>query len=131
MIKNNNLILVVTKFKTMSMMLLLSCLSTSALAQDAVNHAAHSASTQAVNTAQQKSTEFTKATVRKIDLKQGKITLKHEAIQNIGMPPMTMVFKVADPALLQGIAVDDEVLFAAEKQNRQLLITALEKQQKP
>jgi|GEM_PF-316270 len=131
MIKNNNLMSVATMSKTLGLMLLLSCSSANAMPHDNVNHAAHSAVAQTANAAQQKTTELTKATVRKIDLAQGKITLKHEAIKNIGMPAMTMVFKVVDPAMLNGIAVDDEVLFAAEKQDRKLLITALEKQQKP
>ena len=73
------------------------------------------------------STSFTSATVKKIDLKQQKITLKHEAIASIRMPAMTMVFKVQDPQLLQGIAVDDTVLFSVEKQGTQLIVVALKK----
>lgn len=73
------------------------------------------------------STAFTAATVKKIDLQQQKITLKHEAITSIRMPAMTMVFKVKDPQLLQGIAVDDNVLFRVEKQGTQLIVLALKK----
>lgn len=71
---------------------------------------------------------MTAATVRKIDSAQAKITLKHAAIANIGMPAMTMVFKVADPKLLNGLNVNDEVHFSAEKQGSSLVVTAIEKQ---
>ena len=43
------------------------------------------------------------------------------------MPAMTMVFKVLDPNLLQGIVEGDEVLFAVEKQGSQLVVTQLQK----
>jgi Cu/Ag efflux protein CusF len=73
---------------------------------------------------------LTAATVRKIDVAQAKITLKHAAIANIGMPAMTMVFKVADPSLLTGLTVNDEVLFSVEKQGSALVVTQI-KPQKP
>ena len=72
-------------------------------------------------------TKLTAATIRKIDLKQQKITLKHAAIASIKMPPMTMVFKVKDPQLLDGIAVDDQVFFAVEKHGSEFIVTALKK----
>ncbi len=64
--------------------------------------------------------------VRKVDLLQGKITLKHGFIENLGMPGMTMVFKVADAKLLDGIKPGDKVRFVAEIRQGALLITALE-----
>lgn len=71
---------------------------------------------------------MTAATVRKIDTAQAKITLKHAAISNIGMPAMTMVFKVADPKLLISLQVNDEVKFSVEKQGSSFVVTAIEKQ---
>lgn len=56
----------------------------------------------------------TLAEVRKIDLVQQKITLKHGEIKNLDMPPMTMVFKVQDPALLKPVKVGDQVLFTVD-----------------
>ncbi len=112
--------------RTLSWLLLFSCANVIATTQPA--HALQTAVAQTDVAAQKKTIELTKATVRKIDLTKNKITLQHEAIQNIGMPAMTMVFKVADPQMLQGITVGDAVQFAADKQDRQLLITALEKQ---
>jgi len=107
----------------------------------APHHAAHQPDTSVQGMAQHAATDtttnttsspvktavMTAATVRKIDVAQTKITLKHAAIINIGMPAMTMVFKVADKALLTGLTVNDEVLFAVEKQGSALVVTALEK----
>ena len=53
--------------------------------------------------------------VRKIDKGAGKITLKHGPIANLEMTPMTMVFRVKDPAMLDAVKVGDKVRFRAEK----------------
>jgi Cu(I)/Ag(I) efflux system protein CusF len=36
-------------------------------------------------------------TVKKVDKAAGKITIKHGPLANLGMPPMTMAFRVSDP----------------------------------
>jgi len=64
--------------------------------------------------------------VRKIDKEQGKLTLKHGRIENLDMPGMTMVFKVADPKLLEPLKVGDKVKFAAENVNGALTVTAIQ-----
>ena len=64
--------------------------------------------------------------VRKIDKEQGKLTLKHGRIENLDMPGMTMVFKVADPKLLDTLKVGDKVKFAAENVNGALTVTAIQ-----
>ncbi len=55
------------------------------------------------------------AEVRKVDARAGKITLKHGDITNLDMPPMTMVFQVNDPALLNQVKAGDKVRFTADK----------------
>ena len=40
--------------------------------------------------------EMTDGEVRKIDLEQGKVTLRHAEIKDLDMPSMTMVFVVKD-----------------------------------
>lgn len=70
---------------------------------------------------------MTEAVVRKIDKDAGKITLKHGAIPNLDMPPMTMVFRVQQPAMLESADVGDAVLFHAERVNGLLTITSLQK----
>ncbi len=43
----------------------------------------------------------TEGEVRKVDAAAQKLTVKHGRIENLGMSPMTMVFRVKDPAFLQ------------------------------
>lgn len=64
--------------------------------------------------------------VRKIDPAAQKITLRHGPIQSVGMPPMTMVFKVQEAALLEGVKVGDKVRFQVEKQGTQYVVTELQ-----
>jgi Cu/Ag efflux protein CusF len=65
--------------------------------------------------------------VRKIDKAQGKITLKHGEIKSLEMPPMTMVFRVKDPGMLDGVAVGDKVKFDAAKIDGNYTVTAITK----
>jgi Cu/Ag efflux protein CusF len=70
---------------------------------------------------------LTDGEVQRIDKAAGKITLKHEEIRNLDMPPMTMVFAVKDPALLDKVKAGEKVRFAAEKDGRTYVVTAIEK----
>lgn len=63
--------------------------------------------------------------VRKVDVEQGKVTLKHGPIESLGMPPMTMVFKVADPAMLGKLMVGDKVKFKADRVNGAFTVTEI------
>ncbi len=63
--------------------------------------------------------------VRKIDAANGKITLKHGALVNLDMPPMTMVFQVQPPELLKTVKVGDTVKFHAENIKGALTVTAI------
>jgi Cu(I)/Ag(I) efflux system protein CusF len=60
------------------------------------------------------STALTSGEVRKVDMDQGKVTIRHEAIANLDMPAMTMVFRAAKPELLKGLNVGDKIQFRAE-----------------
>jgi Cu/Ag efflux protein CusF len=64
--------------------------------------------------------------VRKVNKEQAKITLRHGRIENLDMPPMTMVFKVASPKLLDGLKAGDKVKFAADNVNGAMTVTAVE-----
>lgn len=50
------------------------------------------------------------AEVRRINTRANTVSLRHGEIPNLDMPPMAMVFHVADPSLLDGLAVGDKVL---------------------
>ncbi|MCU4117940.1 copper-binding protein [Variovorax sp. N23] len=64
--------------------------------------------------------------VRKVDVEQQKITLRHGEIANLDMPPMTMVFRVQEPALLQKVKPGDKVRFTADKVDGALTVMTLE-----
>ena len=65
--------------------------------------------------------------VTKINEAQGKITLKHGAIKNLEMDAMTMVFAVADPAMLKSVKVGDKVTFEADRVNGRITVTKIQK----
>ena len=67
------------------------------------------------------------AEVRKVDTAQGKITLKHGEIKKLDMPPMTMVFRVASPKLLDGLKAGDKIKVEIDKIDGQYVVTALAK----
>ena len=64
--------------------------------------------------------------VRKIDKEQGKLTLRHGPLQHLDMPAMTMVFKAADPKMLDTVNVGDKVKFTAEKVNGAFTVTSIQ-----
>ena len=70
---------------------------------------------------------LTAAVVKKLDSEQQKITLKHEALINLGMPPMTMVFRLGNAALADNVQVGDRILFRAERLNGAFVVTTLTK----
>ena len=64
--------------------------------------------------------------MRKVDKENGKITLKHGAIKNLDMPPMTMVFQVSDPALLDKVQAGDKIRFTATNEAGTLTVTSIQ-----
>jgi len=70
--------------------------------------------------------ELANGEVRKVDKDAGKITLKHGPIKSIDMPPMTMVFRVKDEAMLEGVKAGDKVRFDAQKVSGQYVVIKLE-----
>ena len=83
------------------------------------DHAAHGKAAPAA-------TAMTEGEVRRIDKGAGKITLKHGEIKNLDMSPMTMVFQVKDPAVLNRLKTGDKVKFRAENRNGALTVTEIE-----
>jgi Cu(I)/Ag(I) efflux system periplasmic protein CusF len=68
----------------------------------------------------------TEGEVRKVDIAQQKITLKHGEIKNLDMPPMNMVFQVRDPAMLSQVKAGDRVRFTADKIGGAYVVTSIE-----
>lgn len=89
-----------------------------ALADDAHHKAAV---TTAESTAQLADGE-----VRRVDKEAKKITLRHGPIPSLDMPPMTMVFQVKDPAMLDQVKAGDKIRFQAERIGGQYTIIRLD-----
>lgn len=80
-----------------------------------------------ISTAVSAQTVPTDGEVTKIDAAQAKLTLKHGPIKNLDMDGMTMVFTVAEPAMLKSVKVGDKVKFEADRVNGRLTVTKIEK----
>lgn len=72
--------------------------------------------------------EMSHGEIRKVDVANGKLTIKHGPLENLGMGAMTMVFKVKDPAMLSQVKVGDKIDFVAELVNGALTVVKLQKQ---
>ncbi len=70
--------------------------------------------------------EMTKGEVQKVDEKLMKVTIKHEALKNLDMPAMTMVFKIPDAAILAKLKAGAAVKFVADRVNGQLTVTEVQ-----
>lgn len=71
-----------------------------------------------------KKAEVIGAEVRKVMGDKGKVSLKHGEIPSHQMPPMTMVFKVKDKTMLEGLQKGDNVEFSLDDD---MVITAIQK----
>ena len=66
--------------------------------------------------------------VTKVDASAGKITIRHGPLKKFDMDDgMTMVFRAADPAMLQAVKAGDKVKFMLERINGQFTVTRIEK----
>ncbi|HSI47952.1 MAG TPA: copper-binding protein [Ideonella sp.] len=70
--------------------------------------------------------EMSQGEIKNIDKDNAKLTIKHGELKNIGMPAMTMVFRVKDPAMLTQVKVGDQIHFVAEKVGGALTVTTLQ-----
>lgn len=70
--------------------------------------------------------QLTEAEVRKVDWQNRKVTLRHGAIRNLEMPPMTMAFEVADAGMLDRLKAGDKVLFAASAEGGRYTVTQIQ-----
>ena len=72
------------------------------------------------------SSQMTDGLVKKVDKSAGKLTLSHGPLPN-GMPAMTMVFRVKDPAWLDQVKAGDKVRFMADQINGAMTVVHLER----
>lgn len=113
--------------------LLLACvlglsLSTTALAQGrGHDHAGHAAAKAAPAAANPAELPLVDAEVRRVDTRNNKLSLRHQHIPNLDMPPMTMVFEVADPALLDGLQNGDQVRVTVDEIEGKYTVMSLQR----
>ncbi len=89
-------------------------------------HSGHSTSSESASSEPASDDGWTKAEVRKLDLEQGKLTLRHERIESLDMAPMTMVFRLGEGVSADGLNEGDSVRFKVQREMGRLVITALE-----
>ena len=106
--------------KTIVIFLAAASLSGAAFAQNSTSHDSHHPADIKVA---QASNALTEGEVRKVDKDAGKVTIKHGPLKNLGMPAMTMVYRVKDPAMLDQLKAGDKIDFAADKINGAYTVT--------
>ena len=70
-------------------------------------------------------TKYAEGEVKRLDSSLGKITIKHGAIKNLDMPPMTMVFTVKEKSMLKEVSPGDQIRFLVISDNGKMIITEL------
>jgi Cu(I)/Ag(I) efflux system protein CusF len=63
--------------------------------------------------------------VTKVDAARNKVTIKHEPVQSLGWPAMTMAFTVKDKAVLDKLAIDKKVTFEFKEEEKDYVITSV------
>lgn len=72
------------------------------------------------------STSLTEGEVKKVDLDNGKVTIKHGDIKHLDMPGMTMVFTAKDKNLLSNVKPGDNVKFMVANESGKMIITEIQ-----
>ena len=76
------------------------------------------------SSAKQDATATASGEVRRVDAAAGKVAIRHEAISDLELPAMTLVYQ-ASPALLANIKPGDRVRFTATRQNGKYVVTEI------
>ena len=63
--------------------------------------------------------------VTKVDAAKNRVTIKHEAVQSLNWPAMTMAFTVKDKAMLEKMSKDRKIDFEFVQQGRDYVLTAV------
>ena len=69
---------------------------------------------------------YTDGVVKKVDVEAAKLTIKHGPLENLGMPAMTMVFRVANASWLGELKEGENIRFIADKVNGALTVVQLQ-----
>lgn len=71
--------------------------------------------------------EVSEGEITRWDPRTLRLTLRHGEIKNLEMPPMTMVFRVADASVVGDLNQGDKVRFRAEQVNGAYHVKQIEK----
>ena len=104
-----------------ALLAMLGGLAPAAFAQ--ADHAAHHGAESAPVVAEARLAE---GTVKKIDKSAGKLTIAHGPLEALGMPPMTMAFRAAEPGLLAQVKVGDKIRFHAADEAGKMIVTDIQ-----
>lgn len=109
---------IVTKVLTISALAMSAALPVTGIAQSAMDHSKMNMPQMAAS--------MTDGEVKKVDLENGKITIKHGDIKHLDMPGMTMVFTAKDKSLLTGIKAGDKVKFMVINEGGKMVVTDIQ-----
>ena len=99
-------------------------LAQSPAAAAADSHSSHHPAAAASTTPQ---AELSEGEITRWDPRTLRLTLKHGEIKNLEMPPMTMVFRVADAGVVGDLKPGDKVRFRAEQVSGAYHVQRIEK----
>ena len=99
-------------------------LAQSPAAAAADSHSSHYPAAAASTTPQ---AELSEGEITRWDPRTLRLTLKHGEIKNLEMPPMTMVFRVADASVVGDLKPGDKVRFRAEQVSGAYHVQRIEK----
>lgn len=61
--------------------------------------------------------------IKALQIEQGKVKISHGPIDKYGMPAMTMMFKVSDPSMLEGLEKDQQIGFDVDNSSGGFVVT--------
>ena len=108
---------IIQKITTVSALALGIALPVSSMAQTTMDHSKMGMSHPAA---------MTDGEIKKLDVTNGKVTIKHGDILHMDMPGMTMVFTVKDKSLLSQVKPGDKVKFMVVNEGGMLVVTDIQ-----
>lgn len=68
---------------------------------------------------------FVNGVIEDIDTERGRLTIAHEPLVDLDMEAMTMVFRLAEPTMIDGLTVGQAIEFVADRVNGRLTVTQI------
>ncbi|WP_323035650.1 copper-binding protein [Pararhodobacter sp.] len=68
---------------------------------------------------------FVNGVIEAIDTDRGRLTINHEPLVDLDMEAMTMVFRLAEPTMIDGLTVGQTIQFVPGRVNGRLTVVQL------